>query len=706
MSLKKHIVWRVGVVYLGIFILSLGIIGKLFFLIYVEGSKWEEKAEEHNMKYITIDPNRGDILACDGRLLASSVPYYEIRMDLMSTAMSGEIFSEKVDSLAFCLSKLFNDKSKADYKREIIRARQNGERYHLLKNGVNYIELKEMKTFPLFRRGRYKGGFIYIQENKRILPHMGLASRTIGYLTKGKSGNVVGIEGAYDHELSGVVGVRLMQRLSGNVWMPVNTNNEVDPRDGNEVVTTIDINLQDVAENALLKQLSRHNAHHGTAILMEVQTGEVKAIVNLEKDKEGRYRELYNYGIGESTEPGSTFKLPALMAALEDKVVNLEDTIDTGNGKIRYYDKIIKDTKKGGYGKITVKQVFELSSNVGMSIIINENYKGRESQFINRLYAMGLNEKLNVEIKGEGSPYIQYPGDKYWSGLSLPMISHGYEVRMTPLQILTFYNAVANNGKMVKPGFVREIRYHGERIQKFDTKVLNPSICSDETIRKVREILEGVVENGTAKNLQNDNFKIAGKTGTAQIANEKFGYKQGAEVSYQASFVGYFPAENPKYSCIVVINSPTSSIYYGNLVAGPVFKEIADKVYATSLFRDEQQYLNIPEAYDPPYTKHGNLEDLKLVFERFNIASVNENVSAEWVATIKQDSTIMLKPLNIRKGIMPNIKEMGLQDALYILENMALKVEVKGYGKVWKQSIAPGTKISPGTKVVLEMSMG
>ena len=706
MSLKNHIVWRVGVVYIGIFVLSLGIIGKLFFLIYVEGSKWEEKAEEHNMKYITIDPNRGDILADDGRLLASSVPYYEIRMDLMSTAMSGEIFMKEVDSLAFSLSKLFNDKSKAAYKREIIHARENGERYHLLKKGVNYIELKKLKSFPLFRRGRYKGGFIYIQENKRILPHIELAARTIGYLTKERSGNVVGIEGAYDHELSGIVGVRLMQRLSGNVWMPVNTNNEVEPRDGNEVVTTIDINLQDVAENALLKQLSRHNAHHGTAILMEVQTGEIKAIANLERDMEGRYHESYNYGIGESTEPGSTFKLPALMAALEDKVVSLDDTIDTGNGRIRYYDKTIKDSKKGGYGKITVKQVFELSSNVGMSKIINENYKGRESQFINRLFAMGLNEKLNVEIKGEGSPYIQYPGDKYWSGVSLPMISHGYEVRMTPLQILTFYNAVANNGKMVKPGFVREIRYHGERIRKFDTKVINPSICSDETIRKAHEILEGVVENGTAKNLRNDNFKIAGKTGTAQIANEKYGYKQGSEVSYQASFVGYFPAENPKYSCIVVINSPTSSIYYGNLVAGPVFKEIADKVYATSLFRDEQQYFNIPETYDPPYTKNGNLDDLRLIFERFNIATLNENVVSEWVATVKQDSTILLKPLDIRKGIMPNVKEMGLRDALYILENMALKVEVKGYGKVMRQSIVPGTKISPGLKVMLEMSMG
>lgn len=705
MSLKKHIVWRVGVVYIGVFVLALGIIAKLLYLNYVEGTKWEGKAEENNMKYVTIDPNRGDILAEDGRLLASSLPYYEIRMDLMSTAMPDNLFREKIDSLSFCLSRLFRDKSKAAYKRELLRARENEERYHLLKKGVNYNELKELKTFPLFRHGRYKGGFICVQENRRILPHIGLASRTIGYLTKGSSGNVVGIEGAYDHELSGVIGVRLMQRLAGNVWMPVNTGNEVEPRDGNEVVTTIDINLQDVAENALLKQLSKHNAHHGTAVLMEVQTGEIKAIANLEKDEQGRYRELYNYAVGESTEPGSTFKLPALMVALEDNVVSLDDTIDTGNGKVKYYDKTIRDTKKGGYGKITVKKVFEFSSNVGMSKIITENYKGNESHFINRLYSMRLNEKLNVEIKGEGSPYIQYPGDKFWSGLSLPMISHGYEVRMTPLQILTFYNAVANNGKMVKPIFVKEIKYHGKTLRKFDSKVLNPSICSKETIHKVHEILEGVVENGTAKNLRNGNYKIAGKTGTAQIANEKYGYKQGSEVSYQASFVGYFPAKNPKYSCIVVINSPTSSIYYGNLVAGPVFKEIADKVYATSLFRDKQHYLNIAREYDPPYTKHGDLKDLKTVFDRFDIETVNKMDLSKWVITVKQDSTVLLKPLNIQKGTMPNVKEMGLRDALYILENMDLKVEVKGYGKVWKQSVPPGTKISPGSRIVLEMSM-
>lgn len=706
MSLKKHIVWRVGVVYVGVFILSLGIMGKLLYLNFVEGTKWEEKAQEKNMKYITIDPNRGDILAEDGRLLASSVPYYEIRMDLMSTAMPDGLFREKVDSLALCLSGLFKDKSRSAYKRELVKAREKGERYHLVKKNVSYNDLKELKKFPLFRQGRYKGGLIYVQDNKRILPHIELASRTIGYLTKGRTGNVVGIEGAYDYELAGTVGVRLMQRLSGNVWMPVNTDNDVEPRDGNEVVTTIDINLQDVAETALLRQLSKHDAHHGTAVLMEVETGEIKAIANLEKDNQGRYRELYNYAIGESTEPGSTFKLPALMVALEDNVVELTDSIDTGKGKIKFYNKTIRDTKKGGHGKITVKQVFEVSSNVGMSKIITENYKGRETQFINRLFSMRLNEKLNVEIKGEGRPYIQYPGDKYWSGLSLPMISHGYEVRLTPLQILTFYNAVANNGKMVKPLFVKEIRYHGKSLRKFETEILNPSICSDKTVNEARTILEGVVENGTARNLRNNNYKIAGKTGTAQIANEKYGYKQGKEVSYQASFVGYFPADNPKYSCIVVVNSPTSSIYYGNLVAGPVFKEIADKVYATSLFRDQKHYLTIPENYDPPYTKHGDTDDLLTVFDKFNIKTTNETGLSNWVVTVKQDSNIFLKPLTVKKGLMPNVKEMGLRDALFILENLSLDVKVKGYGKVWKQSIPPGTKISPGSKVYLEMSMG
>jgi len=704
MSLKRDIVWRVAIVYLGVLVFSICIVGKIVYLQFGKGKELAAKAETLTLKDFIIEPNRGDIYASDDRLLASSIPFYEIRMDVNSNAMSADLFNRNIDSLSYRLARLFKDKSSYTYKQELLTARKKGERYHLIQRGVSYIQLKELKTFPIFREGKYKGGFIYVQDNKRILPHSNLASRTIGYLTKGSSGNVVGIEGAYDHELSGRVGVRLMQKLSGNVWMPVTDENEVEPKDGNDIITTIDINLQDVAENALLGQLVKQDAHHGTAILMEVKSGEIKAIVNLEKGEDGKYRESYNYAIGESTEPGSTFKLASLLVALEDGVVELEDTIDTGNGIVRYYDKDIRDTKRGGYGTITVKEIFEVSSNVGVSRLIYENYHNRPSDFVDRLYAMRLNEKLGIEIKGEGIPEIKYPGDNYWSGISLPMMSHGYEIRMTPLQILTFYNAVANKGKMVKPRFVKEIRYHGEVIKRFKTEVLNPSICSKQTIKKAVEMLEGVVENGTGKNLNNPNFQIAGKTGTAQIANDKYGYKFESKVSYQASFVGFFPSDDPMYSCIVVVNSPSNSVYYGNLVAGPVFKEIADKVFATKIHLQKNRLTESPDNFDYPYSKNGSKKDLEKVLSTLNIESAGEANQSEWVATQKMDTHIELQEMVFNKNMVPNVMEMGLQDAIFLLENYGLSVVVNGMGKVRKQSLPPGTVIIPGQIIRLEMS--
>jgi cell division protein FtsI (penicillin-binding protein 3) len=704
MSLKRDIVWRVAIIYIGVLLFSIAIVGKILYLQFVKGNELAAKAETLTLKEFIIQPNRGDIYASDNRLLASSIPYYEIRMDLNSNAMSAELFNRNIDSLAYCLSRLFKDKSSYAYKQELMTARRNGERYHLIQRGVNYTKLKELKTFPIFREGRYKGGFIYVQDNQRILPHSNLASRTIGYLTKGSSGNVVGIEGAYDHELSGRVGVRLMQKLSGNVWMPVTDKNEVEPRDGNDIITTIDINLQDVAENALLSQLIKHDAHHGSVILMEVKTGEVKAIVNLEKGRDGKYRENYNYAIGESTEPGSTFKLASLLVALEDGVVQLEDTIDAGNGVVRFYDKDIHDTKWGGYGKITVKEAFEVSSNVGVSKLIYENYHNRPTDFVDRLYAMRLNEKLGVEIKGEGLPQIKYPGDPYWSGISLPMMSHGYELRMTPLQILAFYNAIANNGKMVKPRFVKEIRYHGNVLKRFETEVLNPSICSKETVKKAIKMLEGVVENGTAKNLNNSNYSIAGKTGTAQIANEKYGYTVDSKVSYQASFVGFFPSDNPMYSCMVVVNSPSNAVYYGNLVAGPVFKEIADKVYATKIYLQRDQISGNQDEFDYPYSKHGSKKDLALVLSSLGIQVEGGDEESDWVATHKHDTHVEIQNIEINRNLVPNVVEMGLQDAIYLLEELGLKVVVNGRGKVIKQSLVPGAVIHPGQVIQLDMS--
>lgn len=707
MPLKREILWRVGVVYVFILLLGLLILGKIVYLQLFEGQKWEKKSNELHLKNQIIQSNRGDIYSSNNRLLASSVPFYEIRLDTKSTGLflDTKTYHKKLDTLSKKLAETFHDKKAEQYRKELYNARKAGERFYLVKDHVNYHQLKKLRKFPLFRLGRYRGGFIVIKRNIRIQPHEQLASRTIGYTTEWKDGSKVGIEGAYDQYLKGTKGVRLMRRIQGGIWIPVSNENEIEPRSGKDVITTINVNIQDVAENALKQQLVKHNAGHGSAVLMKVNTGEVVAIANLGKTKEGEYKEIYNYAVGESREPGSTFKLASVMAALEDNYVKLDDTVDTKDGSVKYYDKELKDSKPGGYGKISVKEAFEYSSNVGISKLITQNYKNRERQFIDRLYSMNLNDPLNLEIQGEGKPKIKYPGDKLWSGISLPMISIGYEVRLTPLQLLTFYNAVANGGKMMKPMLVKEIMDHGESVKKFEPTVLNAAICSKPTIRKAQKLLEGVVENGTAKNLKNLNYKIAGKTGTAQIANAKYGYTKKSEISYQASFVGYFPANNPKYSCIVVVNAPSRNVYYGNLVAGPVFKEIADKVYATSF--DIHEGLEMAESHEDieiPYTKHSHRKELKTVLDDLRIKTEDEAVESDWVVTQKKDSCIKLANRYIKENVMPNVIGMGVKDAVYILENLGLNVNIKGRGSIRKQSIPAGAKIEKGEKVVLEMT--
>jgi cell division protein FtsI (penicillin-binding protein 3) len=706
MSVKRDILWRVAVVYIVFLFMGLTIIGRIVYLQVFEKDKWMDMARTFALKTLSIPANRGSIYAADGRLLASSVPFYEVYFDAACNNLTDKIFYEGVDSLGLGLSRLFGDRSKEEYKSRLIEARRYGKRYFLVRSGVNYIQLKKLMQLPIFSLGRYKGGLIYMQENRRVRPHQDLAARLIGYTTRDERGNVVGIEGAYNDQLAGVEGVRLMQRLSGDVWMPVNDRNEIEPKDGQDVITTLDVNLQDVAYKALLQQLISQDAHHGTVVVMKVKTGEIKAMVNLGKDDQGNYREIQNYAVGESTEPGSTFKLPVLMAALEDGMVDLGDTIDTGDGIFRYYDKVIRDDRheQGGFGKITIEQVFEYSSNVGMAKIITEHYQEHPQEFIDRLYAMRLNEKLGVDIKGEGKPEIRYPGDKYWSGISLAMISHGYEVRLTPLQTLTFYNAIANNGKMVKPLFVKEIRFHGKSVHHFRPEVLKSSVCSRSTLRKIRKILEGVVENGTARNLKNDQIHVAGKTGTNQIYNKNYGYKSESEVSYQASFVGYFPAEDPQYSCIVVVNSPSRNVYYGNMVSGPVFLEIARKVFATSIEMHTviARQKDIPP--DLPYSKNGNRQALKEAFKKLDIPVENKSSGAEWVNTEKTSDVVKLTPRKIVSGLVPDVVSMGAKDAVYLLENAGLRVRLIGRGSVRNQSIPPGTRVRKGDQIVLEMS--
>ncbi len=709
MSIKKDILWRVGLVYLGVVLFSLFVVAKIIYLQFIDDDRWKAQSENTRIKNVRIQPHRGDIYSDDMRLLASSVPFYEIRMDLLTPAISNAIFFNKVDSLALCLSRLFKDKSKGEYKDCLINARKQGNRYYLIKEDVDFSQLKKLRSFPIFNRGRYSGGLIVVDESLRQRPHRDLAARTIGYISKSEDGNVVGIEGAYDSYLGGTEGVMRMQKLSGNIWMPLDESGEIEPKDGSSVVTTINIDIQDVAEKALKKQLSLHKAHHGTVVLMEVKTGEIKAIANL-KDTLGDYIEDYNYAVGESTEPGSTFKLCSLIPALEDGYVDLEDTIDTGDGTYQYYDFTIHDDDydKGGHGVITVRQVFEYSSNVGMAKIITRAYKKSPHSFVDRLYSMDLNKPLGLDIKGEGSPMIKYPNDKLWSGVTLATMAYGYEVRLTPLQILCFYNAIANDGKMVKPRFTKEIRDHGKIEKSFVTEVINPSICSKSTLKKVRSLLEGVVEEGTAKNLKNNYLKIAGKTGTTQIYNKRYGYKMDSKVSYQASFVGYFPADDPKYSCIVVINSPSSDVYHGNRVAGPVFLEIADKVYATNL--DIQEPINkstwifSKKNVEIPYSKSGYMDELATALRKLDIKEECDDRNAEWVTPEKKDDHIELKPKKIISNLVPNVVSMGLKDAVYLLENMGLRVRVVGRGSIKNQSIPPGTKIKRGDIIKLELT--
>lgn len=703
MKEKQVIFSRVYLVYGMICLFAMIIVGQAVNLQIIQGEKWRDKEETLTRNFREIDAVRGNIYAADESLLATSIPKYEVRFDAYTDALTDDYFNEHVDSLAYELSKLFPEKSKSDYLISLKSARKKKSRYHLIRRNVKFTDLKTLKNFPIFKRGKYKGGFIAVQQNKRVRPFKVLAARTIGYEREGSK--PVGLEGAYSKELSGIKGEMWMQKIAGGVWMPLDDNGGREPEDGSDVYTTIDVNIQDVAENALLNQLETHQADHGCVALMEVSTGDVKAIANLKRNEDGSYYESYNYVVGESTEPGSTFKLASLMAAFEDGYLDLEDMVDTEDGTTKFYDQTMRDSHKGGYGKISIKESFMKSSNVAISKEINRVYGSNPQGFVDRLYKMDLNKKLGIEIAGEGTPLIKSTDDDSWSGITIPWMSIGYEVQMTPLQILTFYNAVANDGKMVRPRFVSEIRQGGKLVKRYEPEVINNSICSKKTIKMAKEMLESVVESGTGRNLKNSRYKIAGKTGTAQIANAKYGYKgYESKVSHQASFVGYFPADNPKYTCIVVVNAPSQNVYYGNLVAGPIFKEVADKVYASSIQIHEELKEKVHLAQSRiPYAKDGSFADLSKIYAELAIKTSTESENPEWakVSTGKEDVKIYKK--KIAPIYVADVVGMSIKDAVYILENQGMRVRFSGDGVVKKQSIAAGQKIIKGNEIILEL---
>ncbi|MBA3648093.1 MAG: transpeptidase family protein [Chitinophagales bacterium] len=699
MGTKRDISWRIGLSYFCLLLLSAAILWKVFYIQNVAGKYYRALADSVTTKYLPVLAERGNIYSADGRLLATSLPAFDIRMDLKADGLSKDIFRKNIDSLSLCLSKLFGDKSYLEYKKQLVSARSRGDRYFLLKRSVKYNQLQSLRSFPIFRLGQFKGGLITVQQSKREYPLKELANRTIGYM-RDVSVKPVGLEGTFNGDLTGVYGKRLVQKVSGGQFIPINDENEIDPQNGKDVITTLDVDLQDAAEKALERTLIANNADHGCAVVMEVKTGAIKAIANLGRESNGYYIEDYNYAVGESHEPGSTFKLASMIALLEDGYINIKDTVDLESGIHQYWNQTMRDAEHHNLRRVTIESAFEHSSNVGISKLVYQYYNGNPEKYLQHLRDLGLNKKLNIEIPGEQQPYIKNTEDKTFTRYSLPWMSVGYELKVSPLQLLTLYNAVANKGIMMKPYLVQQIQEYGQPVKSFEPQVINQKICSDNTLNSLRILLQSVVDSGTARNIKTIDYSIAGKTGTAQIADDKHGYHQRI---YQSSFVGYFPADHPLYSCIVVVNAPSKGIYYGALVAAPVFKELSDKIYATDLDINPG-IRNIPITTGTPAVKAGFQTDIQQVSQSIGLSgSAGPGKGDLFEASVNMDALISKNKIRSTPQV-PDVRGMGLRDAIYLLENCGLHVNINGTGAVYTQSLNPGTLAEKGKEITITLN--
>ena len=639
----------------------LAIIARLANIQYVDGEKYRALSEQLTLRNDTIFANRGNVFSSDGSLLATSMSQYEIRMDAYTVDATD--FEKNIRSLSIELSKMLGNTS-GYWEGKIRKARNTKNRYLFIARKLGYTDYMKIKNFPIFSLGMYKGGFIAEQSTVRAHPLGKVAERTIGY---DDYRGAPGIEGAYRGYLRGKYGWRLKQKIAKGQWKPINDNNEKEPVDGKDIVTTIDVNIQDIAHHSLLKQLEYYNAEHGCVVVMETKTGAIKAISNLGRTSDGKYFEKRNYAVYESHEPGSAFKLMSMVAALESGAIDTSTIVDTGEGKYRMHGRFINDSKRGGYGEISAARALEVSSNIGFARLIDENFIENPDRFIDLLKGMHLDQPLGLPIKGEGQPEIPGPGDKKWSKNALPSIAYGYNLRLTALQTLTFYNAIANDGEMVKPRFIKEIRSRDKKIEIFEKEVIDPQICSKETVAQVQEMLKNVVIRGTGKRLYTENFSMAGKTGTART--DYWLEDWASNRRYISSFTGYFPAEDPLYSCTVVIHKPTvEKGYYGADVSGPVFKDIAQKIYTSNHIINEIEN-RIP-----------NFNDIQKNFDSYYTNS------------------------NMEFNSIPNVKGMAAMDAISLLENLGLKVVFIGEGKVIEQSLSSGEELIKGTQIILKSS--
>lgn len=707
---RKNIVLRFGIVYTIICLSFIAVIYKIVVIQTVERDKWLAVAAQNKKTDIIVKPTRGNIYACDGRLMASSIPTYYVYMDLRVPALhekEGKLFNENVDSVAMYLSGLFKEKTPYEYRALLKKAYRDGDSdFQLVSRRISYAELKQLKTLPLFRLGRNKSGLVTKELFKRVRPFGSLASRTIGDIYADESmGGKSGLELFFNSQLLGTPGVSTRQKVANTYMETV----QVEPVDGMDVNTTIDIDMQDICEKALVDSMKSFDAGSGYAILMETKTGEVKAIVNMQQNADKSYTENRNGAVSDQVEPGSTFKVMSLIALLDDGKAKITDMVETGNGLYSFGGRVMKDhnANKGGYGRISLAEAIHASSNVGVSRFVVNAYGHNPSEYVDKLYSMKLNEKLNLEIPGTAAPQIRHPRDKahYWSATTLPWMSIGYETQIPPIYTLSYYNAIANNGKFIRPFFVKSISKNGQIIKTFETETIKESICKPSTLRDVREVLLGVIEDkkyGTAQNMLSKYVRIAGKTGTAQISKGAMGYKNGG-TSHQVSFCGYFPADNPQYTAIVVIREPHKGYPSGGKMAGSVFKSIAEQVMALKSDAKPTDLANDTLYKEPivPYAKAGYSKALNNVFTNLRVAG--KVPATNWVKVVTEQKQIRVEPFKVPGNVVPDLIGMGAKDAVYLAEKLGLNVQVSGRGKVIAQSLKPGLAVRKSTPIKLEL---
>ncbi|WP_199604183.1 MULTISPECIES: penicillin-binding protein [unclassified Bacteroides] len=678
------------------------IIIKAGITMFAERDYWQAVADRFKKENVIVKPNRGNIISSDGKLMASSLPEYQIYMDFQAGGEKKDtMMINHMDEICEGLHKIFPDKSAKEFKQHLLKGRKKKSRNYLIyPKRVSYIQYKEAKRLPVFNLTKYKGGFHELAFNQRKQPFGSLATRTLGRVFAAKDSAVNGLELSFDSILKGRNGITHRQKVM-NKYLNIT---DVPPVDGCDIITTIDVGMQDIAEKALVDKLKEIDANVGVALLMEVSTGEVKAIVNMTKCSDGVYREIKNNAISDMMEPGSVFKTAALMVGLEDGVISPDDGVDTGNGVMMMHGRPMKDHnwRRGGYQYLTLPQILMYSSNIGVSYLIDKHYFDNPDKFVDGIYRIGINQPLHLQIPGEGTPNIRRPKDGRWSKTALAWMSIGYETQIPPMNVLTFYNAIANNGVMVRPKFVKAIARNGEILKEYPTEIMNPAICSPKTLKIIQDMLEMVVSKGLGKSAGSKQFHVSGKTGTAQVSQGAKGYKSG-QVNYLLSFAGYFPSETPQYSCMVAIQksgTPASSGW-----SAQVFSKIAERVYAKNLTD------NLANAIDSnsvviPNVKAGDVNKSKYILDALKIQNQPQFTLAKsdkpiWGSAQVSPNAVILSHRDILRDFVPSVIGMGAKDAVYLLESKGLRVNLSGVGKVYSQSISQGTLVRKGQTIGL-----